>query len=251
MEFREKLHTYLSTPVESRNIMEGALLLLQIDGNKTFYKNIEKKEDKYAPKLFYLLEKYAKLYEIKIDKKVPSFDAEKSLILGEEGEKRIAKGKRADHDKLPPEIQQLWVDIAELRNKSRSYHERSKAAEKDCDRHEAITLLIEADTKVRENWAKYDAYVVGSEVKKEDNTIEDKSLAEGPMMKLDAKRINSNRAYLSRNKEKLKELKDSQDEAEYAKYLMKMQERYDELESSGNPVSDKQKEELRSLGLSL
>lgn len=68
---------------------------------------------------------------------------------------------------------------------------------------------------------------------------------------IDARRISANRAYLSRNKDKLSTLKDTKEEAKYAKLLDEMQVRYNELESSGNPVSDEQKEELSSLGITL
>lgn len=242
MGFNQKLQAYLSQPQEDRDLIEGANLLLQLNRNRIFFQNAINRPHYHKEKLFYELEDYAK----RIALIVPDFDAEKSEVLNDD-EGKIAKGKRADHDKFPPEIQQLWVDNAELRAKARSYHEKLKAATSNCDRYEYVTLLIEANKKYHKNWEQYDAYVLNNdtqEPKDEVNKIEGSSV-------IDARRISANRAYLSRNKDKLSTLKDTKEEAKYAKLLDEMQVRYNELESSGNPVSDEQKEELSSLGITL
>lgn len=157
MGFNQKLQAYLSQPQEDRDLIEGANLLLQLNRNRIFFQNAINRPHYHKEKLFYELEDYAK----RITLIVPDFDAEKSEVLNDD-EGKIAKGKRADHDKFPPEIQQLWVDNAELRAKARSYHEKLKAATSNCDRYEYVTLLIEANKKYHKNWEQYDAYVLNN-----------------------------------------------------------------------------------------
>lgn len=251
MGFYKKLEAYLSQPVAERDITEGANLLLQINRNRILHQNIITRPEKHKKKLFYELEKYAKMHSLSVKKEELTFDAEKSAALGKEADKRIAKGKRKDHDELPEDIQRLWVDNAELRAKMRSFHEKAKASEKECDRKEAVYQLIEADKQYRKNWELYDGYVIGKETEKPKATANKEESKNDETPVIDARRVSANRKYLSTNKEKLNTLKDSEDQAKYAKLLKEVQKRYDELESSGNSVSDEQKQELSSLGIVL
>ena len=63
-----------------------------------------------------------------------------------------------------------------------------------------------------------------------------------------AKKVNAARKYLSDNKKKLADLKNT-DEKKYSVLLMKVQERYEYLVSSGNTVEADQVAELVNLGL--
>lgn len=255
MDFNTKLQRYLAQPKAEREVLEGATLLLQMNRNRILYNNLVRRPEKFKEKLFYELDRYAKLYSIKVSEETSTAQLKASEEVSVKGEERIAKGKREDHDKLPQEIQQLWVENGELRAKRRSFHERAKSATSECDRIEAVTLLIESDKKYLTNWEQYDGYILSVEDKKtandEQRVEESKDKEELLAIEIDARRVSANRKYLSANKEKLRELRQAEDQTEYVKLLKKMQERYNELESSGNSVSDEQKEELGSLGVVL
>ena len=64
-----------------------------------------------------------------------------------------------------------------------------------------------------------------------------------------AKKVSAARGYLSDNKKKLADLKESGDQEKYEKLLAKVQQRYDFLISTGNNVGEDQVNALRELGL--
>lgn len=255
-----QIQAYLNTPSAERDVLQGATLLLKLNRNRILFQNACRRPDKFADKIEYELKKHL---SIRLDRKtvadvvrmnktvVP--DAAKIIddgapVLSSDDdnvpqEGKVARGMRKDHEQLPDEIKALWTECADLWFKIKETFEQLKGMEDApaCDRYEYLQVLDEADKKYRSNMKRYDKYVLGTPV---DSTPEDAPTDPAEI----AKKVNAARKYLSDNKKKLAELKDT-DAEKYAKLLTKVQERYDWLIASGNTVDDSQVSELVALGL--
>ena len=94
----------------------------------------------------------------------------RGLDIPEGASKRteLQRGKRADHDELPDEIKQLYVDNADILRKMRECHVRLRMISPetstcpDSDRFPFAKEIISLDTLYRENWNRYDHYVKGT-----------------------------------------------------------------------------------------
>ena len=263
----EKIQQYLQTEPAKRNVVEGATLLLSLNRNRILFQNVIKRPDKFADKVEYELKKHLK---IRLDDKtmadVAAMDrtvipfaestinkrmvlaAEKADDIDVPEELEVAvrhAGKRADHDELPDEIKAVWDQSSELWFKIKETYETLKTMEKSqpCDRYEYLKILDEADKQYRKNMALYDGYVLGSEVPE----AKESELDPADM----AKKIQAARKYISDNKKKLIELRESGEwpNAKYDELLAKVQERFNFLIESGNSVSEGQVTELKELGI--
>lgn len=254
-----KIQEYINAEPSERDIEAGALLLLKLNKNRILFNNITRRPDKFADKLLYELKKYL---TIRLDKKTIQevVQMEKKLLpavelliaeaeplsTDDEHLATIAKGKRADHDSLPERVQNLWAECAGYYKNMKLLHESLKGMENSqpCDRYELLKQLDEQDKMYRMNMESYDGYKVGSEVTKASQVPPVESPSDI------TKKVMAARTYLSKNKDKLKQLMDS-DKDKYAELLPKMQERFDYLIKSGNNVDDAQKAELAVCGLTV
>jgi len=112
-----------------------------------------------------------------------------------------------------------------------------------CDRYEYLKQLDESEKRYRANMQAYDSFVPGTasgEDEKQDKVEDDPATI--------AKKVGAARKYLSDNKKKLADFKDS-DAKKYLALLAKVQERYDYLISTGNAIEAEQVNELAALGL--
>lgn len=263
----EKIQKYLQTEPAKRDVVEGATLLLSLNRNRILFQNVMRRPEKFADKVEYELKKHLK---IRLDDKtiadVAAMDRAVIPMAQETINRRLEKaanladdidtheelvavarhaGKRADHDELPDEIKELWVLSAELWFKIKEIFETLKTMEAapPCDRYEFLKMLDEADKQYRANMAKYDTFVLGGE--SEAGEHEEMEPAEI------AKKVQAARKYISDNKKKLAELKESGDfpNAKYDALLTKVQERFNFLIESGNSVSEDQVAELKELGI--
>lgn len=257
----EKIQAYLNQSPGERNIVEGATMLLSLNRNQLFFQKVIRKPDSFADKVVYELRKYL---QIRLDRQTVKDVVRMNqtvlpaaqLILDEgtpvistdddmpqEGKK--VKGKRADHDTLPEGIRLLWEENAELWFKIKDLFEQLKGMEHAtaCDRYEYLKQLDESEKRYRTNMKAYDSFVPGTDSDGEgdkDKTEDDPATI--------AKKVGAARKYLSDNKKKLADLKDS-DAKKYLALLAKVQERYDYLISTGNAVEADQVNELALLGL--
>lgn len=238
-DFDKKLEAYLSLPLADRSISEGAELLLQLNRNRILYSNILNRPERHKDKLFYELDKYAKARAIIQDtKQFVSLNKQAEAIDLDTEAKRVAKGKREDHDDLPPEVQAYYVDNAEQLAKIRKFHTNLKKTKRQCDRADILSVLLEAFDAYKQNWELYDSYKQGDK------------LPEAELPPVDEKRLVNNRSYISKNKAKLAELKGNEElEKEYEKWLSKIQERVDELLAAGEIMTDEYQTELQELGV--
>ena len=178
--FTQQLADWLNTPREQRDIPAGALMLLRLNNNRFLYANILRRPDKFAEKLEYELRKHLRIRldgltradVIKLEAQViPA--AKKTLATppavistdDELPEAKVATGRRADHDSLPPAVQALWDRNLQLYKTIKNVFEQLKTMEKaqPCDRYEYLKILDDADRRYRANLEQYDNYVPGSE----------------------------------------------------------------------------------------
>lgn len=252
-----KVQEYINTEPSERDIEAGAVLLLKLNKNRILFNNITKRPDKFADKLLYELKKFL---TIRLDQKTTKdvVDMEKRLLpavellianaepisTDDEHVATLVKGKREDHDSLPERVQNLWTESAGYYKNIKLLHENLKGMENSqpCDRYELLKQLDEQDRMYRMNMESYDGYKVGEEEVNGIPPVESPSDI--------AKKVTAARTYLSKNKDKLKQLMDS-DKDKYAELLPKMQERFDYLIQSGNNIDEAQKTELAACGLTV
>lgn len=273
--FTKEIQEWLATPDSQKDIPAGATMLLRMNRNRILYTNIIARPQKFLPKLIYELQKHLKyrldrmtldevvrmnrtvipaaaetlktvpekdMDEKTSDPEAPIIDAEKDLPQNG----TIVKGKRPDHGQLPPDIQQLWTDNADLYFRIKQLFETLKTMESSepCDRYEYLKQLDELDKTYRKNMDIYDHYVIGQEAEKVAN--DSPSTDDNPKTLIN--KINASRKYLSENKVKLAELKES-DPDKYVKLLAKVQERYDFLMAQGQNLEAEQTAALQALGV--
>ena len=261
--FTEKIRAWLDTPVNERNVEEGATMLLQLNRNRILHQNIIRRGAKMMPKLEYELKKHLRIRDDgKTLHDVVAMEKEVMPVVEKIVEKPVAEhaGKREDHDELPVEIQQLWDGNLERYTKIKALFEELKAMEKQqpCDRYEKLKLLNEAETAYREALAAYDGYLKEktfpkdgeSEDVKEDNfpiKTEEQPVDPAEL----ATQIGNARKYISEGKGKLKKLIEEGNDAKAATLRDKIVERVKIIQQAGAPISADTVAELSELGINL
>ena len=93
-----------------------------------------------------------------------------SILSSDNNEAKDFKaGKRADHDKLPEEIQALYVENLDLVHRMRELHLKLRTMSTtdstcaDSDRYPFLKEFIKLDKKLHDNWNVYDHYVANAE----------------------------------------------------------------------------------------
>lgn len=257
----EKIQAYLNQSPGERNVMEGATMLLSLNRNQLFFQKVIRKPESFADKVAYELRKHL---QIRLDRQTVKEVVQMNQtvlpaaqIVLDEGAPVIStdddvpqagkkvRGKRADHDTLPEEIRLLWEENAELWFRIKDLFEQLKAMEHAtaCDRYEYLKQLDRSEKRYRANMQAYDSFVPGTNSADEDK----KDKVEDDPATI-AKKVGAARKYLSDNKKKLADFKES-DAKKYLALLSKVQERYDYLISAGNAVEADQVRELAVLGL--
>ena len=177
-EFTNKLQTWLSLPREDRDWDEGALMLLQLTGNKIMYRNLsvnpEGKANFIEGKLQQYLEfRMAELTHEQVKEMqhaVEEIVKEHTEFKSDDNEaKNFKAGKRADHDTLPEEIQALYVENLDLVHRMRELHLKLRTMSTtdstcaDSDRYPFLKEFIKLDKKLHDNWNVYDHFVTKAE----------------------------------------------------------------------------------------
>lgn len=171
--FTNQLQDFFNTPEEERDYDKGALMLLQITGNKIMYRNISFNAKKHAKFINYELRKHFNVRLQKIThEEVEQMQAQVNVIVKEHlsltednPASEFKKGKRTDHDTLPDEIQALYVENLSITQRMRDVQTQLRMLSvegKTCpdnDRYPFLKELISLDKKLHENWEKYDHYV--------------------------------------------------------------------------------------------
>ena len=173
-QFTEQLQLWLSQSREERDWDAGALMLLQLSGNKIMYRNIsvnpigkaEFIEGKLQQYLDFRLSELTHEQVKEMQQQVADIVKEHTEFKSEDNEAKSFKaGKRADHDNLPDEIKALYVENLDLVHRMRELHLKLRtmstadSACADSDRYPFLKEFIKLDKKLHDNWNVYDHFV--------------------------------------------------------------------------------------------
>lgn len=177
-EFTNKLQAWLSLPREDRDWDEGALMLLQLTGNKIMYRNLSVNPEGKANFIEGKLQQYLefRLAELtheqvkEMQHAVEEIVKEHTEFKSDDNEaKNFKAGKRADHDTLPEEIQALYVENLDIVHRMRELHLKLRTMSTtdstcaDSDRYPFLKEFIKLDKKLHDNWNVYDHFVTKAE----------------------------------------------------------------------------------------
>lgn len=177
-EFTNKLQAWLSLPREDRDWDEGALMLLQLTGNKIMYRNLSVNPEGKANFIEGKLQQYLefRLAELtheqvkEMQHAVEEIVKEHTEFKSDDNEaKNFKAGKRADHDALPEEIQALYVENLDIVHRMRELHLKLRTMSTtdstcaDSDRYPFLKEFIKLDKKLHDNWNVYDHFVTKAE----------------------------------------------------------------------------------------
>lgn len=142
--------------------------------------------------------------------------------------KVVRNDREIRYDDLPKSLQILWDQNRDDYKMIRSYHEKLKLLEKasDDDRKVLVAEILKMEESIRERWEKIDQY----------HPSEDAG-------KLDYKRIQANRKYISKS---LSELRNGRSPETI---ISTLQQRVDELTGAQVNLTDKTIAELRKYGV--
>jgi len=168
----QKVKAYLEAEPEKRDLAEGALLVLQLTNNRIMYQNFMRRPNHYASRIEYELQKKYNFYlqqltheqVLEMGKQVQSIAKEHNLPNEHE---EFKKGKRADHDALPVEIQALYAQNLSIMQQMRRCHTQLQLLSvehstcPDSERYPFLKELIDLDKQYHANWEQYDHFKVG------------------------------------------------------------------------------------------
>lgn len=245
----DKVNDWLNADPKTRTIEQGAMLMLQGNKNRILHQNVIHRCN--FEKVVYELEKIIgdqRVVAEPANEKVQALEANLPITMA--GIESIlsseSKGKRADHETLPADIQSAYDKNLEIYPRMRSLQAKLKVLNETgtaADRLPFLTELLELDSALRTNWDAYDKFDVNAPVA----AAAVKIITEGE--KIDAKRVSANRKYLSDNKTKLPILIESGKTEKAEKLLAEMQLRFNELVLNGETFAPDQLAELKLLGI--
>ena len=170
--FTQQIQDWMNTPAEQRDYAQGALLLLRLTGNQIMYRNLMANPKRNAQFIEYQLQKrlnfrLQKLTHEQVEQMQRQVDVivKKRLSLTDSNPAAdFRKGKRADHDELPDEIQALYVENLGIVQKMRELHLKLRSLSldnapcPDSERYPFLKELIALDKRLHSNWETYDHY---------------------------------------------------------------------------------------------
>ena len=169
----ERLQDFLDTPREDRDWNEGAILLLQLTNNTIMYRNLSINPKGKAEFIEGKLRAFLKARrEVEAHDEVFILQEQVNAIIENRTEfkedneaKEFKAGKRADHDRLPEDIQALYVENLDLVHRMRELHLRLRLLSDStkqvpaAERKPLLDEFINLDKKLHANWDTYDHYV--------------------------------------------------------------------------------------------
>lgn len=246
--FTEELSKWLSTPRDERDVVAGAELLMRITGNRQFYATAIVRPHVVHDHVEYELQKHLAirqeghnvetlrnlerelLAECAEEFSEESSDSPVEEQAGAEEADAYAvpregpvvsspkRGRRADHDALPVEIQALYDDNATRYEQMRKVYQQllTMADAEPCDRKEHIfqlDQLVKAWAAAWEAYDRYDATAVANAAEDEAEEADEASpLPDDPTTF--ANKIAAAKRYLQKHRKKLRELEEAGASAE-------------------------------------
>ena len=173
----DKLQDFLDTPREDRDWNEGAILLLQLTNNTIMYRNLSINPKGKAEFIEGKLRAFLKSRrEVEAHDEVIILQEQVNAIIENRTEfkedneaNEFKAGKRADHDRLPEDIQALYVENLDLVHRMRELHLRLRLLSDStkqvpaAERKPLLDEFINLDKKLHANWDTYDHYVTKAE----------------------------------------------------------------------------------------
>ena len=236
--FTEELSTWLSTPREERDVAAGAELLMRITGNRQFYATAIVRPHVVHDHVEYELQKHLAIRQEghnvetlrnlerellaecaeefgeeeataePVEEKAAEEAADAYAVPGEAPVVSSTKrGRREDHDALPPEIQALYEDNATRYEQMRKVYQQllSMADAQPCDRKEHIFQLEKLVKAWADTWAAYDSYDATAVA----DAAEDDAPSSTPDPSTLANKIAAAKRYLQKHRKKLRELEEA------------------------------------------
>lgn len=243
--FTAQIQAWLAKPEHSKDdLVQGATYVLKLTRNQALFNTIMRRPERYEDKIIYELKKRlpmrldhmtrsdVKALEAEILPAItPLIDTTENQNEGEETQDASAVGKRADHEQLPVEIQQLWDANAERWKKIKELYNTCKELEKPCDRYEYLKLLKETWYAYKKDFAVYDSYKIGENPEPTGVSV-DSSASE-----ITVKDVTNARAYISKNLEKLETMTDKESD-ECKKLKEKVAQRINVILNAGESFSE-------------
>lgn len=213
----ERIEAWLAMPehTDDADIMEGALMLLQLNRNRQLFQTVSTCPQRFVKTVEYELRKFLPMR--KRGQTCQDVMKEATELLGELKEVVPTKpvngdviaeaaedilpgrnGRRPDHDGLPQDIQAIWAENAERWKKIKELYNRCLTITQPCDLAESLNALKDTWYKYKAEFARYDEYVAQND--------EEQGEEVSDPMKL-AKNITNARSYISKNLEKLLNMK--------------------------------------------
>ena len=251
--FTEELSKWLSTPRDERDVVAGAELLMRITGNRQFYATAIVRPHVVHDHVEYELQKHLAIRQEghnvetlrNLERELLAECAEEfseEAATAEPVEEQAAeaadayavpregpvvsspkRGRRADHDALPVEIQALYDDNATRYEQMRKVYQQllTMADAEPCDRKEHIfqlDQLVKAWAAAWEAYDRYDATSVADEAEDEADEAEEDEADEASPFPDDpttfANKIAAAKRYLQKHRKKLRELEEAGASAE-------------------------------------
>lgn len=235
--FTEKLKKWFDCEHTDANIREGALLLLQMNNNRHLYQLINFDPQGKLELLKYELQKHLnyRIEGMTIDD-VRNYDKAVTPVLQTAVDKTseadkiakqlaphlpvvesenldsivpsaiVAKGKRADHDQLPENIQAIWDNNCALWKKIKEHFEACKAYDMSCDRYEGLHAADEDFKRMLLTLKEeYYAYKQAMDVydHAQPGDAEKQPAEEQPEAAITSKQIGNARSYITKNLDQL------------------------------------------------
>lgn len=246
------IQAWVQSPAGERDVAAGAALLLKLNRNQWLFRSACKFPDRYESTIAYELGKHLR---IRLDgltqREVALMDRtvkqETAALLA--APTSLHSGRRADHDSLPQEVQDLFDRNGEVYFRIKQiYNTLLQMAEAmPCDRYEYLVQLRELDAKYYANLEAYDSYdatVAGTgspTIASESDAV---SQAVDPM---EANRqISAARKFISENLAKAELTEDDTVRREIAEAV---QSRVDFILEMGGTFKVKMRERLELIGI--
>ena len=253
--FTEELSKWLSTPRDERDVVAGAELLMRITGNRQFYATAIVRPHVVHDHVEYELKKHLAIRQEghnvetlrNLERELlaecaEEFGEEESTAepAQEKAEEADAyavpreglvvsspkRGRRADHDALPAEIQALYDENATRYEQMRKVYQQllTMADAEPCDRKEHIfqlDQLVKAWAAAWEAYDRYDATAVADAAEDEASEAEEDEAEEADEASplpddptTFANKIAAAKRYLQKHRKKLRELEEAGASAE-------------------------------------
>jgi hypothetical protein len=247
--FPEDLSAWLSTPRDERDVVAGAELLMRITGNRQFYATAIVRPHVVHDHVEYELQKHLAIRQEghnvetlrNLERELlaecaEEFGEEESTASPVEEQAAEAadayavpreglvvsspkRGRRADHDELPAEIQALYDENATRYEQMRKVYQQllTMADAEPCDRKEHIfqlDQLVKAWAAAWEAYDRYDATAVADAAEDEASEDDEAEEADEASPLPDdpttfANKIAAAKRYLQKHRKKLRELEEA------------------------------------------